>query len=138
MEAPRDDGGAAGFAAGTPVADAAHRGAALLGARSYKGVTQLSPDNFAYTAPVNGRDTLVPGFPSPRAAADSYDTVMRTLQCRVVNTPVSELRRPARRAALPCCVCYTRSLLAAALLAAAAPRPPRGQLPGGAAVRVAP
>ncbi len=52
----------------------------------YKGVVQLSPDNWAYTITIDGQERQMDGEPNARSAADCYDARMRSTRCRVVNT----------------------------------------------------
>ena len=52
----------------------------------YKGVVQLSPDNWAYTITIDGQERQMDGEPNARSAADCYDARMRMTRCRVVNT----------------------------------------------------
>jgi hypothetical protein len=54
--------------------------------RVYKGVVQLSPDNWAYTITIDGQERQMDGEPNARSAADCYDARMRSTRCRVVNT----------------------------------------------------
>ena len=89
--APQKGGRAAGsVAAALPAAQHPTAAAAAAGdaPSKYQGVIRLSTGNWAFKAPmVDGRDTLVPGFATERAAADGYDAVMRAHGCRVVNSP---------------------------------------------------
>jgi hypothetical protein len=92
MEAPPTGGG---FAAGAAV----HRDP--LSPSAFVGVEQISFDNFAFIAPMNGRDMRVAGFNTAAAAAEGYDELMRVQKCPFVNTPKlpGEMRAvPVRRA----------------------------------------
>ena len=91
MEAPPAGGGAAGLAAGAAV----HRDP--LSPSAFVGVEQLSFDNFAFIAPMNGRDMRVAGFNTAAAAADGYDECMRVQKCPFVNTP----KHPGEMQAVP-------------------------------------
>jgi hypothetical protein len=88
MEAPPTESSAAGLAAGVA---AVHHGSALW-PRALGGVTQLSSDEFAFIAPVNGRDIRIGGFSTAAAAAEGYEEIMRAL-----NTP----KHPCEMQAVP-------------------------------------
>lgn len=75
---PAPSGAAAPPAAKKPAPDSGWAAADKQAPSKYQGVTRLAADSWAFTAPMaDGRDTLVPGFPTKEAAAAGYDAVMR-------------------------------------------------------------